>query len=112
MTPNKIKANYNGYKDTDSNTPPPKLISKIILVELLDIREESVILYLWGMNPLAYFSLLFYIETFYYILMYGAQWRLMLDGGSLILNDIIHFLRKKNTTIYPNSKDLPVLSTR
>jgi hypothetical protein len=24
-----------------------------ILVELLGIREESVILYLWGMNPLA-----------------------------------------------------------
>jgi len=36
---------------------------KIIFVELLGIRDESVILYLWGMNPLAYFSLLLYIET-------------------------------------------------
>ena len=40
-----------------------KVISKRILVELLGIREESIILCLWGMNPLAYFSYLFYIEA-------------------------------------------------
>ena len=50
-------------EDTDTNTPPTKVISKSILVELLGVREESVIFYLWGMNPLAYFSLLFFIET-------------------------------------------------
>jgi hypothetical protein len=38
--------------------------SKKILVELLGIREESVIFYLWGMNPLAYFSLLFYVKVY------------------------------------------------
>jgi len=45
------------------NTSPNRVIIKRILVELLGIREESVILYLWGTNPLAYFSLLFHIET-------------------------------------------------
>jgi hypothetical protein len=50
-------------EDTDTNTPPTKVISKRICVELLSIREESVVIYLWGMNPLAYFSLLFYVET-------------------------------------------------
>jgi hypothetical protein len=39
--------------DTDTNTPPTRVTSKRIFVELLGIREESVILYLWGMNPLA-----------------------------------------------------------
>ena len=35
----------------------------VCLVELLGIREESVILYLWGMNPLAYSAIqYFYIE--------------------------------------------------
>jgi hypothetical protein len=37
--------------------------TKKILVELLGIREESVILYLWGMNPLACLSYFFCIET-------------------------------------------------
>jgi len=50
-------------EDTDTNTPPTKVISKKIFVELLGIREESVISYFWVMNPLAYFSLLFYVET-------------------------------------------------
>jgi hypothetical protein len=50
-------------EDTDTNTPPTRVISKRILVELLGIRKESVMFYLWCMNPLAYFSLLFYIET-------------------------------------------------
>jgi hypothetical protein len=40
-------------EDKDTNTPPTKVISKRIFVELLCIGEESVILYLWGMNPLA-----------------------------------------------------------
>jgi len=46
----------------DINTPPIKVISMRILVELLGIRETSVILCLWGMNQLAYFRLIFYIE--------------------------------------------------
>ena len=58
-----IHAPSHELEDTDTNTPPAKVISKRILVELLGIIEESVILYLWGMNTLAYFSLLFYIET-------------------------------------------------
>ena len=37
----------------DTDTPPTKVISRSIFVELLGIREESVILYLWGMNTLA-----------------------------------------------------------
>ena len=37
-------------EDADTNTPPTKVISKRILVELLGIKEESVILYLWGLK--------------------------------------------------------------
>jgi hypothetical protein len=48
-----IHAPSHELEDTDTNTPLTKLISKRIFVELLGIREESVILYLWGMNPLA-----------------------------------------------------------
>ena len=41
-------------EDTVTNTVPTELISKKrIFVELLGIREASVILYLWGMKPLA-----------------------------------------------------------
>ena len=58
-----IHAPSHELEDTDTNTPPTEVINKRILIELLGIREESVILYLWGMNPLTYFSLLFYIET-------------------------------------------------
>jgi hypothetical protein len=57
-----IRAPSHELEDADTNTPPTKVLSKRILVELLGIREESVIIYLLGMNPLAYFSLLFYIE--------------------------------------------------
>jgi len=57
-----IHAPIHELEDTDTNTPPTKVICKRIFVELLGVREESVILYLWGMNPLAYFSLLFYVE--------------------------------------------------
>ena len=39
------------------------VISKRVVVEFLGIREESVELYLLGMNPIDYFSLLFYVET-------------------------------------------------
>jgi len=60
---NPIHAPSHELEDTDTNTPPTRVISKRILVELLGITEESVILYLWGMNPLAYFSLLFYIKA-------------------------------------------------
>ena len=58
-----IHAPSHELENTDTNTPPTEVISKRILVELLGIREENVILYLWGMNPLAYFSLFFHIET-------------------------------------------------
>jgi hypothetical protein len=58
-----IHASNHELEDTDTNTPPTKVISKRIFVELLGIRKESVILYLWGMNPLSYFSLLFYVEV-------------------------------------------------
>jgi hypothetical protein len=49
--------------DTDANLPLTRVTSNRTLVELLGIREESVLLYLWGMNPFAYFSLLFYVEA-------------------------------------------------
>ena len=58
-----IHAPNHESEDTDTNTAPTEVISKSIFVQLLGIREESVRLYLWGMNPLAYFSLLFYVET-------------------------------------------------
>jgi hypothetical protein len=60
---NPIHVPSHELEDTDNSTPPTRVISKRILVELLGIREENVILYLWSMNPLAYFSLLFYVET-------------------------------------------------
>ena len=59
-----IHAPNHELQDTDTNIPPTKVISRRIFVELLGIREESVILYLWGMNPLALLSLLFYVEFF------------------------------------------------
>ena len=59
-----IHAPSHELEETDTNIPPTKVISKRIFVELLSIREETVILCLWGMNPLAYFSLLFYVEVY------------------------------------------------
>jgi hypothetical protein len=47
-----INAPSHELEATDINTPT-KVISKRILDELLGIREERVILCLWGMNPLA-----------------------------------------------------------
>jgi hypothetical protein len=48
-----IHAPNHEIEDTDTNIPPTKIISRRIFVELLGIREEGVILHLWGMNPLA-----------------------------------------------------------
>ena len=48
-----IHAPNHELEDTDTDTPPTKVTSKRTFVELLGTREESVILYLWGMNPLA-----------------------------------------------------------
>ena len=48
-----IHAPSHELEDTDTNTPPTRAISKRILVELPCIREESIMLYLRGMNPLA-----------------------------------------------------------
>jgi hypothetical protein len=50
-------------EDTVTNTTPTKVIIRRFFVELMGIREGNVILYLWGMNELPYFSLLFCIET-------------------------------------------------
>jgi hypothetical protein len=61
-----IHAPSHELEDTDTNIPPTKVVSRRIFVELLGIREESVRLYLWGMNPLAclaYFSMLRYVFT-------------------------------------------------
>jgi hypothetical protein len=48
-----IHAPNHELENTDTNTPPTKVISKRIFVELLGIREESAVLYLWCLNPLA-----------------------------------------------------------
>ena len=48
-----IHAPNHESEGTDTNTPPTKVVSRRIFVELLGIREESVILNLRGMNPLA-----------------------------------------------------------
>ena len=53
-----IHAPNHELEDTDTNTPPTKVISRKIFLDLLGIREESVILYLWGMNPVACCALL------------------------------------------------------
>jgi len=60
------------------------------LDELLGIREECVILYLWGMNPLACLAYFYALKFVDYILVYGARWLLMLDGNSLILLDVLY----------------------
>jgi hypothetical protein len=57
-----IHAPNHELEDTDTNTPPTIVISRRIFVELLGIREESVMRYLWGINPLALLSLLFYVD--------------------------------------------------
>ena len=58
---NPIHAPSHELEDTDTNTPPTRVISKMILVELLGIREESVILYL---KPFTFSS--FTIMLLYY----------------------------------------------
>jgi len=62
---------YWALEDTDTNTPPTKVIGRRIFVELLGVREESVILYLRGMKPLALLSLLFYVE---FVLLHLGVW--------------------------------------
>jgi hypothetical protein len=84
-----IHALSHELEDTDTNTSPTRLISKRILVESLGIREESVILYLWGMKPLAYLAYFSNLRFIYYMLVYGARRLLMLHGDSLILLDVI-----------------------
>jgi hypothetical protein len=59
------------------------------LVELLGIRDESVIHYLWAMKPLAYLAYFSMLKLVYYILVYGSWWLLMRDGDSLILLDVM-----------------------
>jgi hypothetical protein len=51
-----IHAPSHELEDTDTNISPTKIVSKRIFVELLGIREDSIILYLWGMNTLAYLA--------------------------------------------------------
>ena len=65
------------------------------MVELLGIREERVVLYLWGMNPLAYLAYFSILKLVFYILVYGA-WRLLkLDSDSLILLDVMKVVLTK-----------------
>jgi len=63
---------YAGRNETWSFFPasirPTRVINKRILVELLGIREESVILYLCGMNPLAYLAYFSISKLVYYII--------------------------------------------
>jgi len=66
-----IHAPSHELEDTDTNTPPTKVVSKRILVEFLGMQRREFMLYLWGMNPLAYFSLLFYGEIY---LLYLGVW--------------------------------------
>jgi hypothetical protein len=84
-----VHAPSHELEDTDTNTPPTKVVSKRILVELLSIREESVKLYLWGMNPLAFLAYFSILKLIYYVLVYGARRLLMLDGDILILLDVM-----------------------
>ena len=56
-----------------SNTLPTKVISKRILDELLGIREESVIPYLWGMKQLAYLSYFSTLKLVDYVLVYCTK---------------------------------------
>jgi hypothetical protein len=51
-----IHAPSHELEDRDTNTTPTRIINKRILVELLGITEESVILCLRAMNPLAYLA--------------------------------------------------------
>jgi hypothetical protein len=84
-----IQAPNHELEDTDTSTPPTKVISKRILVEFLGIREERFTLFM-GYEPISLgFSLLFYSDFYCYILVYGARWLLMLDGDSLILLDVM-----------------------
>jgi hypothetical protein len=77
-----IHAPKHELEDTDTNTPPTKVVSKRILIEFLGTREESLTLFM-GYEPisliLAHFSVL---RLVYYILVYGALWLLMLDGSN------------------------------
>jgi hypothetical protein len=66
-----------------------RVINNRILVELLGIREDSVIFYLRSMNPLAHLAYFSILKLVYYILVYGARRLLMLDGDSLILLDVM-----------------------
>jgi hypothetical protein len=50
---NPIHAPSHELEDTDTNTPPTRVISKMTFVELLGIREESVILYFMGYEPIS-----------------------------------------------------------
>jgi hypothetical protein len=59
------------------------------LVQLLGIREESVILYLWAVNPLPYLAYFSILKFVYYILVYGSWRLLMLDGDSLIVLEVM-----------------------
>jgi len=53
------------------------------------LEKRDVILYLWGMSPLAYLAYFSMLKDYVYILVYGARRLLMLDGDSLILLDVM-----------------------
>jgi hypothetical protein len=68
-----IHAPSHELEETDTNTPPTKVVSKRIVVELLGVREECVILCLWGTKPLTYLAYFTTFKLIYYILVYGAR---------------------------------------
>lgn len=59
LTSRPIQAPNQELEETVINTPSKSIKRKRIFGELLGIREESFMLYRWGMSPLALFSLLF-----------------------------------------------------
>jgi hypothetical protein len=66
-----------------------RVINKRILVELLGIREESVILYLCGMNPLAYLAYFSISKLVYYII----NARVIQSNTFLLLLKYIHTIK-------------------
>jgi hypothetical protein len=64
---NPIHAPNHELEDTAIKIPVINVVDKRIFVELLGMQRREDLLYLWGMNPLAYLSLLFHCDTFWCI---------------------------------------------
>jgi hypothetical protein len=70
FTSSPIHAPNHEFDEMEIIIPLISVVNKRIFVELLDIRMESVCLYLRGMNPLAFLA---YLSLFCCILVYGAR---------------------------------------